>query len=401
MAASAPPPPPPPSKRLPPPPRRDGDAALTRYRIGPPVPVVRPGHNVFVPHAAGGAIEDEGGTSASAPGRGMGFRNAEVFTRINQLSWLGKHLSSSLVTFTARRPRTPAVAVRVPPGSDSRCCDDAVLEFDVEQRRADEASLGTGMMVWDLAIVMCDVLQSIATAAAEDEEEEGGDGDLPPMIPAGKSFSDLRVLEVGAGTAAPGLMAAALGAQRVVLTDLPEVLPLMRSNVARFNQAVRSSSNDSVPASGADVVEESPSSFHQHVIVEPLPWGKESTRRFLSRESSPFDLVIVCECIVPRIFPMEPLVDTLAELFFFLGERSANDGADRSPPSSLAGPIALVAYEHRYFHEYDPLVRFTGLLKERGLQLRPLRPRVWNRVKQHRPIPEDMSVLEVTAAPPS
>eukprot|EP00908_Phaeocystis_cordata_P023188 Transcript_5616.p2 GENE.Transcript_5616~~Transcript_5616.p2 ORF type:complete len:224 (-),score=30.85 Transcript_5616:643-1251(-) len=54
---------------------------------------------------------------------------------------------------------------------------------------------------------------------------------------AANQIAGTRVLELGAGTGAVGLFAAALGAQEVVLTDgLSGALPLLRRNIARNQQ---------------------------------------------------------------------------------------------------------------------------------------------------------------------
>ncbi|KAJ0968641.1 hypothetical protein J5N97_025558 [Dioscorea zingiberensis] len=46
-----------------------------------------------------------------------------------------------------------------------------------------------------------------------------------------RQLTNLTILELGAGTGLPGLAAALLGAARVILTDLPPLLPTLRRNV--------------------------------------------------------------------------------------------------------------------------------------------------------------------------
>lgn len=70
----------------------------------------------------------------------------------------------------------------------------------------------TGCTVWDAALVLCELLNL----------SQGGDTDI-----RGKCC-----LELGSGTGVAGLVAAAKGAKSVILTDLPERLPLLRKNVA-------------------------------------------------------------------------------------------------------------------------------------------------------------------------
>ena len=76
-----------------------------------------------------------------------------------------------------------------------------------------------------------------------------------------------RVVELGAGTGVCGIACAALGAT-VVLTDLPEVLPIAKSNAAA-------------------------SPWHERISVQPLNWADAAVPDALTCA----DLVVACDCI--------------------------------------------------------------------------------------------------------
>jgi hypothetical protein len=69
---------------------------------------------------------------------------------------------------------------------------------------------GTGVTAWDGALLLARYLEVCSS-----------------------SVRGCRVLELGAGCGVVGIVAAALGAQSVLMTDLPSVLPLLQSNMDR------------------------------------------------------------------------------------------------------------------------------------------------------------------------
>lgn len=89
-----------------------------------------------------------------------------------------------------------------------------------------------------------------------------------PSLVAGQ-----RVIELGAGSGAVGLVCAALGATSVTLTDVPEALPLIESNVAH-NPRLAS-----------------------RVRAAPCTWGDEGHREALLRDGEGYDVVLCCEVV--------------------------------------------------------------------------------------------------------
>lgn len=84
-----------------------------------------------------------------------------------------------------------------------------------------------------------------------------------------------RVLELGAGLGLVGIVCAALGAELVVVTDMPEALPLIEANVQRNLPLVDG-----------------------RVAVMPCTWGNAAHQAaILERSGGKFDIVIACEVV--------------------------------------------------------------------------------------------------------
>uniref|UniRef100_A0A7S0L7G3 Calmodulin-lysine N-methyltransferase n=1 Tax=Coccolithus braarudii TaxID=221442 RepID=A0A7S0L7G3_9EUKA len=98
-----------------------------------------------------------------------------------------------------------------------------------------------------------------------------------------------RVVELGAGAGAAGLVCAALGAKQVVLTDMAEALPLIEENVRR------------------NPIE------HSAISVLPCTWGNDShiNRVLHESEGMAFDVVLACEVIYKQAAEvLEKLAET-------------------------------------------------------------------------------------------
>lgn len=104
--------------------------------------------------------------------------------------------------------------------------------------------------------------------------------------PAAADFDvgGLATVELGAGTALPSILAALLGARRVVVTDYPApaVIANLRANVAR--NARPEMAPPGAGLSGADVV------------VDGHSWGEFGTD-LAGRDRRAFDRVLVCDCL--------------------------------------------------------------------------------------------------------
>jgi len=100
-----------------------------------------------------------------------------------------------------------------------------------------------------------------------------------------------RVLELGAGTGAVGLVTAALGAGKVTVTDLPRVIPLLEEAIA-LNSNLK------------------------NIEAKALTWGEwteeNSFEEKEEKNETCYDLILVSDCIYYEAC-VEPLIQTLTK----------------------------------------------------------------------------------------
>eukprot|EP01041_Mallomonas_annulata_P004758 gene4758-9463_t len=139
------------------------------------------------------------------------------------------------------------------------------------------------------------------------------------------AIANMRIVDIGTGTGCTGLIAAILGA-KVVLTDLDCILCLTAVNSKRciddFN----------IPP--------------ENITLLNYDWGQSCDHL-----NPPFDIILISDCILPKLYPMEPLIKAVSSIM-------NNDS------------IALFSYEHRIYPYFDPRQEFRRLLKIYGLHMK-------------------------------
>lgn len=215
-------------------------------------------------------------------------------------------------------------------GSDNNCATTfTVLQV---QRGELEGTYGTGATVWPASVVLIKYLERHAAALIR-----------------GK-----RVVDLGAGTGVTSIAAAVLGASHCICTDgEATVVQLARDNIQRAakeltEQGVTVTSDETGIASD-EVVPTTTTIRDCPISVEKYWWG---TGRIESSTEQPCDVILVSDCVLPKLYPIAPLVEALDQLLVLTDAR------------------AILSYEHRYFAEYDPRDKFRELCGAKHLDVR-------------------------------
>ena len=261
------------------------------------------------PDAAAGGSGDGGG-GGDGRGGGAGLGSSSLLERmVSSLAWRDQHARADVYPIE---------------------CGGATLA--VRQVMMGEVrGLGTGGTVWPAALVL-----------AKHLERRFGAGGL-----RGK-----RVIELGAGTGATGIAAAALGAT-VVLTDQASIIDLTRQNAAGCAAAVE--------ARGG----------RMHVAL--LDWADApAAERLRQLAGGAFDLILVSECVLPKLYPIEPLVAAIdmVDQPAAAAHPTVAAAAAAAGKVSTKGALVMVAYEHRAYEHFHPPARFEELCAAKGYALR-------------------------------
>ena len=259
------------------------------------------------------AALDTSTTSSSSSSPSTAGSTSFVQKRIQTLGWRNRHSQDDFYPVTI-----------------------ANTEFSVRQvqRGEVEGTYGTGATVWPAAVVLMKYLEKHADALVR-----------------GK-----RCIDLGSGTGVTSVAAALLGARQVVCTDgEPNVVQLAAYNLQHVLEQLNDANantnnsdnagkiNDDTNRVSVDVKAKTIQNCPIH--VQKYWWGAGSIQG-----GNHADLLLVADCVLPKLYPMGPLVNALAELL------------THDPHA-----VAILSYEYRYYPDFDPATEFRRLCQAKGL----------------------------------
>lgn len=221
-------------------------------------------------------------------------KNASIFIskKIKSLGWRNRYSQSELYP----------VVLNVDQGNGTS----SPVKFDVlqVQRGEVEGTYGTGATVWPASMILLKYMEKNSA----------------------KLIKGKRVVDLGSGTGITSIGAVFLGANHVICTDgEAAVVRLARDNVKR------------AIAEGLDST---------ILEVSEYWWGAGIP------PADDADIVLVSDCVLPKLYPIAPLVEALDQLLI------------------KPGAQAILSYEYRYYEYYDPKEKFVELATAKGLELK-------------------------------
>jgi len=225
--------------------------------------------------------------------------------------------------------------------------EESRIQFCVRQHQRGEleGTFGTGATVWPASLVLIKYIEKHAAELIQNK----------------------RIVDLGSGTGVTSLAAAYLGAQQVICTDgEPAVVQLALENV---KQQIKRQQEQQQPESC--LIKEKESNENSSLMelnscpihVQQYWWGSGTIQFGADPDDTPDPdniVVLVSDCVLPKLYPIAPLVDALDELL------------PRCPETIKS--LAILSYEHRYYPDYDPRDKFRALCQIKGLQVTAIPP---------------------------
>ena len=148
------------------------------------------------------------------------------------------------------------------------------------------SGIGTGGQVWPAALVLAKYIEKKYTSLS--------------------LFNNMSVCELGSGTGVDSIACIVLGFKHVVITDQDGVFPLIIKNCQKLL-------NFQIDSTGLKYTNNS-----QCIHICSYDWGEDIQPLTLLLDTDiAYDLIIVSDCILPKLYPIEPLVKVLSVICLY------------------------------------------------------------------------------------
>jgi ribosomal protein L11 methylase PrmA len=277
-------------------------------------------------------------------------------------------------------------------------------QFTVRQVQRGEIdnTYGTGATVWPASMILIKYLERHASTLIQDK----------------------TILDLGTGTGITTIAASLLGATHIVCTDGEEpVVQLARDNIVAAaaqdrNQWNRTTTGTEQCSNITTVTDNSNTVYTIHnctIEVQRYWWGTgtiHSSRMIPDRRNQmvhesnhpikippttikpqySFDIILVSDCVLPKLYPIEPLIDAIDQLLGYDDDENDKSNHNKNENTTMMKKMAIISYEYRYYPAYDPKTYVEALCTERKLVLHTVP------ISEHDPIysiPEDIEIWHI------
>jgi Lysine methyltransferase len=259
----------------------------------------------------------------------------------------GDNQAAATTTTIAKRPRFNIEIEIV-------CSPSASTDYDL-----------TGQILWPVSVLLA---HYVALASSSSSTSSSSPLCRSTATATGRKqqlvLRDRNVVELGAGTGLPGLVAAACGARRVILTDGNDIVcdTILNRNIDKFKQKLRRDGHQQQQRQE----EQQPVVSCQQVV-----WGNRNhIGPLLKQLDNRVDVVLAADVVQwPAV--VEPLLHTVKALLWNAHDKHHQQEQQQQELEQPQTPIFLLGIVNRARATYD---LFFQLAQELGFDYRPIRP---------------------------